>query len=218
MCLKHDIGILAYGTLLGGFLNEKWLGKPEPATFDELNWSLRKYLRFIRAAGGWEPFQGVLRALDEVARRHDVSISAVACRYVLDIPSVKAIIIGTRLSPESKRYIPGNMQIFGFKLTEDDMALIARAQERLTEVPGDCGDEYRRPPFLTASGDLSDHLTESDQQAKVREAIAAGKRVEYTSGSKWEPIAVSPEPRGSAPYSIMYISSNQRTATNTTLQ
>ena len=25
-------------------------------------------------------------------------------------------------------------------------------------IPGDCGDEYRRPPYLTASGDLSHHL------------------------------------------------------------
>ena len=198
VCLKHDVGILAYGTLLGGFLNEKWLGQPEPKTFDELNWSLRKYLRFIRAAGGWEAFQGVLRALDEIAQRHNVSISAVACRYVLDIPSVKAIIIGTRLSPESKRYIPRNMQIFSFALTKSDMMLIERAQESLVDVPGDCGDEYRRPPYLTASGDLSDHLMESDQHKQVREAIEMGKRVEYTSGSIWEPIAVSSSVRSPA--------------------
>ncbi len=25
-------------------------------------------------------------------------------------------------------------------------------------IPGDCGDEYRKPPFLTASGDLSHHI------------------------------------------------------------
>ena len=28
----------------------------------------------------------------------------------------------------------------------------------MTPIPGDCGDEYRKPPFLTASGDLSHHL------------------------------------------------------------
>lgn len=29
---------------------------------------------------------------------------------------------------------------------------------RSARIPGDCGDEYRKAPFLTASGDLSHHL------------------------------------------------------------
>lgn len=190
VCVKRGVGILAYGTLLGGFLSEKWRGQPEPVHMNELNWSLRKYLRFIWAAGGWKPFQTVLEALHVVAQRHNVSISAVASRYVLDIPSVKAIIIGTRLSSSSKGYISRNLEAFSFKLTEDDMVLIRKAQENLSNIPGDCGDEYRRPPFLTAAGDLSDHLEETDERKQMREAIEAGKRIEYTSGSIWEPIAV----------------------------
>ncbi|EXJ78260.1 hypothetical protein A1O3_09421 [Capronia epimyces CBS 606.96] len=189
VCIKHDVGILAYGTLLGGFLTDKWLGQPEPADINELNWSLRKYIRFIWAAGGWAPFQVVLQALAVVARRHDVSIAAVATRFVLDIPSVKAVIVGTRLSADSEAYIAKNLQAFSFKLTEDDIILIHQAQEGLTDVPGDCGDEYRRPPYLTAAGDMSDHLLETDRMTLVREAVAAGKRVEYSTGSKWEPIA-----------------------------
>lgn len=193
ICLKHDVGILAYGTLLGGFLSEKWLDQPEPADCESkpLNWSLKKYLRFIKAAGGWGPFQTVLRALDKIANRHGVSISAVACRYVLDIPSVRAIIVGTRLTPDSKRYLPRNLETFSFELTEADRSLIEEAQKGLTDIPGDCGDEYRRPPYLTASGDLSHHLSDSDRSDEVRAAIAKGQRVEYMSGSKWEPIAVT---------------------------
>ncbi|KPI40770.1 uncharacterized protein AB675_10725 [Cyphellophora attinorum] len=172
ICLKHDVGILAYGTLLGGFLSEKWLDQPEPADDESkpLNWSLKK-------------------ALDKIAKRHGVSISAVACRYVLDIPSVKAIIVGTRLTSDSKRYLPRNLETFSVELTEDDRVLIKEAQKGLTDVPGDCGDEYRRPPYLTASGDLSHHLSDRDRSDEVRTAIAKGQRVEYMSGSKWEPIA-----------------------------
>ncbi len=49
-CEANHVAILAYGTLLGGFLSEKWVGvKDEPKGFD--NWSLRKYKRFIDAAG-----------------------------------------------------------------------------------------------------------------------------------------------------------------------
>lgn len=158
---------------------------------DELNWSLRKYLRFIWAAGGWSSFQVVLQALNTVAQRHHVSISAVATRYVLDIPSVKAVIVGSRLAPDSQQYIDKNLEAFQLKLTQDDMALISKAQEGLKDIPGDCGDEYRRPPFLTAAGDTSDHFEETDRSKHVRKAVADNQRVEYSSGSLWEPIAVS---------------------------
>ena len=30
-CLEHGVRLLAYGTLAGGFLTERWLGRPEPA-------------------------------------------------------------------------------------------------------------------------------------------------------------------------------------------
>ncbi len=190
LCLKHDVGVLAYATLLGGFLSEKWLGKPEPASMSELNWSLRKYLRFIWAAGGWGPFQVVLEALNTVAQRHGVAIAAVATRYVLDIPSVKAVIVGSRLAPDSEQYIDRNLEAFRLKLTEEDLLLIRKAQEGLTDIPNDCGDEYRRPPLLTAAGDTSDHFEETDRSKPVRDAVAQGKRVEYSSGSLWEPIAV----------------------------
>jgi diketogulonate reductase-like aldo/keto reductase len=191
LCTERNVGILAYGTLLGGFISEKWLGQPEPVALEDLNWSLRKYLRFIHAAGGWQIFQGVLQALQVVAQRHHVEIPAIATRYVLDIPSVKAVIVGSRLSADSERYIERNMQVFQVRLTKEDIDVIHKAQEPLRDIPGDCGDEYRRAPFLTTTGDTSQHIKPLGNLNGVREAIAAGKRVELSSGSKWEPIAVS---------------------------
>jgi hypothetical protein len=57
-------------------------------------------------------------------------------------------------------------------------------------LPGDCGDEYRRLPFLTAAGDLGDHMKNIDPSERVREAIVKGQHVEYSSGSRWEPITI----------------------------
>ncbi|KAL4866968.1 hypothetical protein BDV12DRAFT_198696 [Aspergillus spectabilis] len=108
-----------------------------------LNWSLRKYLRFIRAAGGWQAFQGVLEALSQVLQRHYASIAAVTTSYVLDLPPVSAAIVGSRLSAESDKYTERNLTAFGFEPTETDYALISKAHEVLTDIPGDCGDEYR---------------------------------------------------------------------------
>jgi len=193
VCTENDVGILAYGTLLGGYLSEKWLGKPEPEDLESLNWSLKKYLRFIKVAGGWAAYQEVLLALDTIAKRHHVSISAVATRFVLDIPAVRAIIVGTRLSEKSSKYTASNLSVFSFKLTEQDHALLAKAQESLSDIPGDCGDEYRRAPYLTASGDLSHHLSQhSEKFEELKKGVEASSRIEYSSGSLWEPIAVSP--------------------------
>ncbi|KAK8034889.1 hypothetical protein PG993_009884 [Apiospora rasikravindrae] len=167
VCAEHGVGILAYGTLLGGFLTEKWLGADEPQDMEALNWSLRKYLRFIRAAGGWAPFQRILRCLASVARKHGIPIAAVATRWVLDIPVVSAVVVGCRLSQDSLTWAKLNLAAFSFALDEADRKAIAEAQRGLKDIPGDCGDEYRRPPYLTATGDLSHHLKET----KAAEAV-----------------------------------------------
>ena len=155
-CLEHGVRLLAYGTLAGGFLTERWLGRPEPAG-DEINdWSKMKYKRFVDAAGGWPALQAILAALDKVARRKSVSIANVATRWTLEQPAVAAVIVGARLG--ERRHTDDNLKVFSFALDAEDRALIDEALAKTTPLPGDCGDEYRKAPFLTASGDLSHHL------------------------------------------------------------
>ena len=67
--LAHGVQLLAYGTLAGGWLSEKWLGREEPDWEKTGTWSQMKYGRFIRAAGGGAALQRVLRAVVAVARR-----------------------------------------------------------------------------------------------------------------------------------------------------
>ncbi|GIS79098.1 MAG: hypothetical protein CM1200mP14_06640 [Gammaproteobacteria bacterium] len=69
LCLKCDIKLLAFGTLAGGFLTERWLRVPEPDFQSLETWSQMKYKRFIDAAGGWDKFQVLLAALERVAKR-----------------------------------------------------------------------------------------------------------------------------------------------------
>ena len=38
-CLLNGIRLLAYGTLAGGFLTDRWLGKPEPAADEISDWN-----------------------------------------------------------------------------------------------------------------------------------------------------------------------------------
>ncbi|HWK45772.1 MAG TPA: aldo/keto reductase [Stellaceae bacterium] len=185
-CLEHGIRLFAYGTLAGGLISERWLGQPEPPAPDIADWSKMKYKRFVDEIGGWAVLQKILGALDRVGRKHGVSIPNVATRWVLDHPAVAATIIGARLGEREHR--ADNLQLFSVAFDAVDKATIDAALAASTPLPGDCGDEYRRPPFLTASGDLSHHL---DSVPKVYQAVAVDgrpDRLRIDSGSVWEPI------------------------------
>jgi len=80
LCEEKGVKILAFGTLAGGFLTEKWLNKPEPAMEELKTWSQMKYKRYIDEAGGWTPFQNLLTALKQTADQHEVSMANVASR------------------------------------------------------------------------------------------------------------------------------------------
>lgn len=185
LCAERDVRLLAYGTLCGGFLSERWLGKAEPSEISD--WSKMKYKRFIDAAGGWEGFQAILRAAHAISQKHGVSLANVATRWVLDQPAVAGVIVGARLG--ESEHIADNARLFSFFLDDDDQAQLEEAFRETTPVPGDCGDEYRRPPFLTASGDLSHHLS---GMPRAHEAAPAPHRADAThvlTGSDWEGIA-----------------------------
>ena len=141
---KHNIKLLTYGTLLGGFFSEKYLGANEPTRADLITASLQKYHNMIEAWGGWSLFQELLSVLDGIAKKHGCSIANVATRYILDKPQVAGVIIGARLGIAQHR--EDNLQVFDVKLDSDDLSGIhgvtARAND-LFEVIGDCGDEYR---------------------------------------------------------------------------
>ena len=186
-CIRHGVRLLAYGTLAGGLLSERWLGRPEPDPAAVADWSKSKYSRFIAAIGGWSVFQGILEAAQAVALRHGVSISNVATRWVLDHPAVGAVIVGARLGEREHR--DDNLRTFGFTLDAADHATLDAALAKATPVPGDCGDEYRRPPFLTASGDLSHHLDAVPSYFQATPDPGRPGRLRVDSGSVWEPIA-----------------------------
>lgn len=185
VCARHDVKLLAYGTLCGSFLSERWLGKPEPDAVAD--WSGSKYLRFIQASGGWAGYQGVLRAADQIARKHDVSISNVATRWVLEHAHVAGTIVGARLGGNIHR--TDNLRPFQFALDAEDHATLNAAFAQTSPIPGDCGDEYRQPPFLTASGDLSHHLDAMPLAHEATPDVIRPDRARVFTGSKWEPIA-----------------------------
>jgi len=185
LCARTGVKLLAYGTLSGGFLSEKWLGQPEPAEI--VDWSRSKYKRFIDVAGGWDAYQGILGAASAIATKHGVSVSNVASRWVLEHQAVAATIIGARLGENQHR--DDNLNVFRFALDDEDRATLDLAFAATRPIPGDCGDEYRKPPFLTASGDLSHHLDAIPSVFTAEPVPGKPGRLRVSSGSIWEPIA-----------------------------
>ncbi len=185
LCRETGVRLLAYGTLCGGFLSDRWLSKPEPETIAD--WSRSKYKRFIDVAGGWDGFQGILAAAAAIGKKHGVSISNVATRWVLDHGAVAAAIIGARIGESDHR--SDNLNLFAFSLDADDKSRLEEAFAGTVHIPGDCGDEYRKPPFLTASGDLSHHLEALPSIYGAEPVPGRPGQRRVSSGSVWEPVA-----------------------------
>ena len=185
LCEEKGVAILAFGTLAGGFLTERWLDRPEPAMDGLKTWSQMKYKRYIDAAGGWAPFQRLLTALKQTADRHGLSMANVASRFIVDQAAVGAVIIGARLG--QSEHIEDNQAILDFTPDEEDWRAIGSALDHQKPIPGDCGDEYRTPPFLTASGDLSHHLERLPPPYPTKQGPDG--RTRALSGTVWEDIA-----------------------------
>lgn len=145
-CQKHNIALLAYGTLCGGLLTERFLGRPEPTRAELNTASLRKYKQMVDLWGGWELFQALLSALNGIAERHGATIASVAVRAILDQPAVAGVIVGARLG--QRDHIADTLHAFGLRLSPEDRsridAVLRRARDLLRSI-GDCGDEYRTP-------------------------------------------------------------------------
>jgi len=127
----NDVSILAYGSLAGGFLTDRWLGAPDPGFAFE-NRSLVKYRLIVEEFGGWALFQELLAVLRAIADRHRVDISAVAIRAMLETPSLAAAIVGARYADR----LQGTLAVFSFALTDQDWQAIRAVQARASGPSG----------------------------------------------------------------------------------
>ena len=121
-CQQHDIKLFTYGTVCGGLLSEKYLGKPEPRGGQLDTVSLRKYKNMVDAWGGWNLLQELLSVLKGIADKHGVSMANVAVRYILDKPAVGGAIVGARLG--ISEHLADNAKVFDLQLDDSDLKQI----------------------------------------------------------------------------------------------
>jgi aryl-alcohol dehydrogenase-like predicted oxidoreductase len=121
----HNIGILVWSPLAGGFLAGKYSREnPAPAG-----------TRFAEA-GQFVPFDKekgyrVVEVLKEVARRHDASASAVALAWLLQRPAISSVIIAARKA----EHLEDNIRASELQLSEDDVRQLDAASDPGTPYP-----------------------------------------------------------------------------------
>lgn len=130
-CREHGVALLAYGSLAGGFLTDRWRGRDDPGSPLD-NRSLVKYRLIIDECGGWSAFQALLEDARVVANRHGVSIAALATRWVLDQDGVAAAIVGTR----GDAHLDDRRRSLALVLDAEDRARLNAALADLRSPPG----------------------------------------------------------------------------------
>ena len=132
-CRARGVALLCYGTIAGGFVDERWLGVADPVP-PFANRSLVKYRLILEEFGGWRAFQRLLETLAAIGRKHRVAASSVAIRHVLDRPGASVAIVGAR---DAAR-LAATLEPFAFALDEEDRKQIAAQVAEAHGPQGDC--------------------------------------------------------------------------------
>ncbi len=136
-CIKEGIGILCYGSVAGGLLSEKYLGKPAPTTAETR--SSIKYQLIIEDFGGWDLFQELLTVLKSIAKAHATDIATISSAYILGRPGVKGVIVGAR----NISHLQSNLLIPEITLSPAEVSQIAAIKTRASGPVGDVYDLER---------------------------------------------------------------------------
>ncbi len=125
LCAEHGIHLLCYGSLAGGLLTDRYLGRGVPSAEPE-NRSLVKYRLIVEEFGGWELFQELLAAVRQVAAKHGTSVANVAVRFTLDQAAVAGAIVGA----SSAEHADSNLRTFSLALDDEDRRRLGSVLER----------------------------------------------------------------------------------------
>ena len=142
-CKDKDIKIFAYGSVMGGLLSERFVeeparvfGRPRYTNVNLDTSSLKMYWALVKKFSGgsqdlWRELLGVLKG---IALKHDVTVTCVAIRWVMDQGDVYPI-IGVR----SAKHLEVNEKVLSLVLDARDNEAI---DEVLSRSKGPTGDIY----------------------------------------------------------------------------
>lgn len=84
ICRKYGIKILSRDGLMGGLINDKYVGNYCPDTADDNLVDVAYCVDLINELGGWGVVQNLLSVVKKIADKHGVSMETVALRWQMD--------------------------------------------------------------------------------------------------------------------------------------
>ena len=121
----HNIGILVWSGLAGGYLS----GKYAPNAMPDSGTRFAEAGQFVPF--DWAKGEPVLTALRTVSKRHNVSLARVAYAWTMRQPAVSSVLIAAR----KIEHLEDNIAAADLKLTQDDLELIHQASDPGTPYP-----------------------------------------------------------------------------------
>ena len=115
----HNIGILVWSPLAGGFLTGKY-SRANPAPDGSRFADAGQFVPFDKEMG-----YRVVDALNEVAARHGASPARVAIAWLLGRRAVSSVIIAARKAEQ----LDDNIRAVDFRLSDDDVRLLDKASD-----------------------------------------------------------------------------------------
>lgn len=150
---SNNISLLGNSPNINGFINERFLGMPEPSRKVCIQNAIVGHLvHKIRLWGGWSLFQELLYSVHVISRKYGVTMVNVAITWALQQPSFESVVIDACLSDDhiytqqqQHPYLQG-IQAFQFSLDEEDMYMLEAVMKKgndLHPILGDCGHEFQ---------------------------------------------------------------------------
>jgi aryl-alcohol dehydrogenase-like predicted oxidoreductase len=121
----HQIGILVWSPLAGGFLTGKY-SRENPAPLGTRFAEAGQFVPFDKEKG-----YSVVDVLQEVARRHGASASRVALAWLLGRSAVSSVIIAAR----KEEHLDDNIHAADLRLSEEDLRQLDLASDPGTPYP-----------------------------------------------------------------------------------
>lgn len=117
-CQEQDIGILAYGPMGGGILTGKYKEKPKFEKGDARTFMYNYYEEPM-----WSKVQALLKAMEQIAERHDKPVNQVAINWARQQPGITSALVGAR-SPQQAE---ANAAAGAWQLSTEEMASLRKA-------------------------------------------------------------------------------------------
>jgi aryl-alcohol dehydrogenase-like predicted oxidoreductase len=125
VCGAEGLGLLAWSPLGGGWLTGKYRRDERPTGATRLGEDPNRGVEAYHRRAAHERTWDVLDAVAEIARSRGISMAQVALAWLVDRPTVCAVILGAR----TREQLEDNLGVAGVHLSEDEIRRLDRASD-----------------------------------------------------------------------------------------